>query len=272
MLPALPKTPTPDVIYCIGDSHVSFFAGEDVIQPGWPERSTDRLPWFRTFHIGPALAYSLARPNTQTRGREKVFEILDQAVPAGARVLLCFGEIDCRAQVLKQAARHNLPLESIVANCLDAYFQVVGEVLARGFEVVVYNAVPSRLRTPRKIRPDDDFGAVGSWQERNAAIRCFNAGARQRSQACGVHFLETYPGLVNAKGRTVNWFYFDSIHVSQRALPLTLQALRNIFPGASYPQLPMPHPSGGEQLMDRVRKRVRRWLKLPPPATRHVYE
>lgn len=45
-----------EIIHCIGDSHVSFFGGLDRIQPVWPQRSDDRLPWFRTYHIGPALA------------------------------------------------------------------------------------------------------------------------------------------------------------------------------------------------------------------------
>lgn len=260
--PITNHSPAPPVLYCIGDSHVSFFAGEDVVQPAWPERASDRLPWFRCFHLGATLAFSLSKPNTTTRGREQLFDVLDRVVPPGARVLLCFGEIDCRAHILKQAARQGLPVETIVANCLDSYFKAVREVQARGFEVIVYNAVPTRLSTPRKPKRDDDYIAVGSWRERNAAVRLFNAGAKQRCQECGARLLENYPGLVDTNDRTVGWFFFDAIHLSQRVLPLTLRALAQLFPEAGYPELPLPQPTWWQKQFDWLGKRLRRWMKL----------
>lgn len=260
--PNPPADPPVTPIYCLGDSHVSFFAGEDAVQPGWPQPAADRLPWFRAFHLGPTLAFSLSKPNTTTQGRERLFAALAQAVPAGARVLLCFGEIDCRAHILKQAAKQGRPVAEIVATCLDSYFQTVREVQARGYEVIVYNAVPTRLSTPRKAKRDDDYLAVGSWPERNAAVRLFNAGAKARCQACSAKFLENYPGLVDANDRTVEWFFFDAIHLSQRALPLTLRALAKLFPESGYPELPLPRPTGAQKILDRCAKRVRRWLKL----------
>lgn len=252
-------------IYCIGDSHVCLFSGQDAIQPGWPTRSEDLLPFFVTHHLGGALAYNLTRKETQTRGRENLFTILETAVPPGGQVLLSFGEIDCRAHVLKQAARRNVSRETVVAECLDHYFQVVREVQARGFQVIVYNAVPSAIPRARKSRRDDDFVAVGGWRERNHAIREFNAGAKRRCADCGAKFLETAGAFVTAEGKAVGWYYFDAIHLSQRAMPVTLLALARLFPGRSYPQLPLHTPSAGERLFDVMIKRLRRWLMLKPP-------
>lgn len=259
------KTPPTDVIHCIGDSHVSFFGGQDVIQPGWPEPSEDLLPGFITHHIGPALAYNLTRTGTQTRGRERLFEVLAQAVPPGGKVLLCFGEIDCRAHVLKQAAKRGVPVETVVAECLEQYFQVVREVMERGFEVIVYNAVPSAIPRARKSKREDDYVAVGDWRARNHAIRTFNSGAKQRCVECGAKFLETFPLLINDEGRATSWYYFDTIHLSQRAMPLTLRALGKLFPNAGHLELPFRQPSWWEQMLDRVIKRARRWVKLKPP-------
>ena len=59
-----------EVIYCIGDSHVSFFSGKDAIVPCWPFPSEDMIPFFRTFRLGPVLAYNLVKVGTKTRGRE----------------------------------------------------------------------------------------------------------------------------------------------------------------------------------------------------------
>lgn len=259
------KTLPSDVIHCIGDSHVSFFGGQDVIQPGWPERSEDLLPCFVTHHIGGALAYNLTRTETQMRGREKLFAVLDQAVPPGGNVLLSFGEIDCRAHVLKQAAKRNISVEAVVTECLEQYFQVVREVQGRGFQVIVYNAVPSAILRARKSGRDDDYVAVGDWRERNQAICQFNAGAKSRCADCGVRFLETFPALVDEQGKAVSWYYFDAIHLSQRAMPLTLNALAKLFPEQNLPQLPNPIPSAGERALDGIVKRVRRWLKMKPP-------
>lgn len=265
MQQAAPKIPSADVIHCIGDSHVSFFGGQDVIQPGWPERSDDLLSCFVTHHLGGALAYNLTRTGTQMRGREKLFEVLEQAVPPGGNVLLSFGEIDCRAHVLKQAAKRNVSIEAVVAECLEHYFQTVREAMERGFEVVIYNAVPSAIPRARKSGRDDDYVAVGDWRQRNQAIRAFNAGAKQRCADCGAKFLETFPALVDEQGKAVSWYYFDAIHLSQRAMPLTLRALAELFPERSYPSLPVAKPPAGAQIMDVIAKRLRRWLKLKPP-------
>lgn len=258
---ANPITP----IYCLGDSHVCLFSGQDAIQPGWPTRSEDLLPFFVTCHLGGVLAFNLPRPGTTSRGRENLFAALQKTVPAGSTVLLSFGEIDCRAHVLKQAAKRGVPLETVVAECLENYFQVVREVQALGFSVIVYNAVPSAIPHARKTTRDDDYIAVGSLSERNAAIREFNAGAKRRCAECGVKFLETAPAFVTAEGKVVSWFFFDAIHLSQRALPVTLRALAALFPERNYPLLPMPAPTVAERLLDGVAKKARRWLKLKSP-------
>lgn len=258
------RTTRVDAIHCIGDSHVSFFGGQDVIQPGWPERSNDLLPFFVTHHIGGALAYNLTRSETQMRGREKLFEVLTQAVPPGGAVLLSFGEIDCRAHVLKQAVKRNISVEAVVTECLEQYFQAVREVQRRGFPVIVYNAVPSAILRARKSGRDDDYVAVGDWRARNAAIRQFNAGAKSRCAECGAKFLETFPALVDEQGQAVSWYYFDAIHLSQRAMPLTLRALGELFPERNIPQLPDAIPSAGARVLDGIAKRLRRWLKMKP--------
>lgn len=263
-----PATPAPvpaQKIHCIGDSHVSFFAGQDTIQPEWPQRSNDLLSCFETHHLGPALAYNLPRPGTQTRGRERLFEVLEQAVPPGARVLLCFGEIDCRAHVWKQAAQHGKAMAAVVADCLEHYFQVVREVQARGFPVVIYNAVPSAITRRGKSRRTDEYAAVGDVWQRNAAIRAFNEGARQRCAAGNATFLDFGAELLNARGLPIQWYFFDTIHLSQRAMPLALRALARRLPEAGLPQLPVSPPSRLEGLADRFAKRLRRWLKQRPP-------
>lgn len=264
-----PADPTAPTIHCIGDSHTCFFSGVDALQPLWPEPAPDLLPWFKTHHIGPALAYNLSRTGTRSGGRERLFEVLDHTVPAGAPVLLSFGEIDCRAHLPKQAALRGTTLASVVDDCLDAYFTVVAEVAARGHPVIVYNAVPSRARNRTKRRSEgDDYAAFGSARQRREAIHRFNAGAKSRCNGNTVRFLETHPRLCDRRGRGLAWYFLDSIHLSQHAMPATLHALADLFPEWRIDAPPAAAPTTTRRLADWLAKRTLRLRKELAKATR----
>ncbi len=251
------------IVYCIGDSHVCFFSGRDVIHPDWPDESNDRLPWFKTYRLGSVLSYNLPRTGTQTRGRERLFEVLDSKVPPGARVLLSFGEIDCRAHLVKQSRLKGLPIETVVELCLDEYFKVVREVSARGFQVIVYNVVPSRLSASGggAVKGVDPFVTTGTWRERNHATRLFNEGARRRCADCGVRCLENFPHLIDAQGKTIQWYFWDSIHLSQRAMPATLQAFRALCPELGIPPQRIKRPGRVKVALDIFKRRFNRVTK-----------
>ncbi len=263
MAPILATTlGSPPVVHCIGDSHVCFFSGQDTIHAAWPDEPDDRLPWFQTYHIGSSLAYSLSRSGTRTRGRERLFEVLDSKVPHGACVLLSFGEIDCRAHLVKQSQIKGLPIEAIVELCLDEYFKAVKEVVGRGFQVIVYNVVPSRVGTKGTVPGDEDnYVTTGSLRERNRASRLFNEGARRRCAGCGARFLENFPHLVDGRGKTIRWYFWDSIHLSQRAMPGTLTNLRVICPELGIPAQRIKRLGGLAVVWDVLKRRCRRVAK-----------
>ncbi|HTJ78604.1 MAG TPA: hypothetical protein VL357_06370 [Rariglobus sp.] len=251
------------VVYCIGDSHVCFFSGRNVIHRDWPNESDDQLPWFKTYRLGSALAYNLPRHGTKTRGRERLFEVLDTKVPPGARVLLSFGEIDCRAHLIKQAQLKGVSIETVVELCLDEYFKVVREVVARGFQVIVYNVVPSRQSTVGggALKDADPFVTTGTWRERNRAARLFNESARRRCADCGGRFLENFSHLIDERGKTIQWYFWDSIHLSQRAMPATLEAFRALCPELRIPPQRVKRPSRIKVAMDIFKRRFNRVTK-----------
>ncbi|MBW8782090.1 MAG: hypothetical protein JF599_09405 [Verrucomicrobia bacterium] len=256
------KTGEVPVVYCIGDSHVCFFSGQDKIQPDWPNASDDRLPWFKTYRTGSSLAYNLPKTGTRTRGRECLLEVLDTQVPPGARVLLSFGEIDCRAHLIKQAQLKGRPIETVVELCLDEYFKAVREIVDRGFTVIVYNVVPSRVSSPgSEPKDEDNFVAAGTWRERNRAAMLFNEGARRRCAECGARFLENFPRLIDARGKSIRWYFWDSIHLSQRAMPATLENFRAICPELGIPPQRICHPGGAAVMFDLFKRRCRRVAK-----------
>lgn len=250
------------IIYCIGDSHVSFFGGQDRIQPVWPNRSEDFLPLFKTYHVGPALAYNLNRLGTQTQGREKIFGILTHEIPQKSSVLLSFGEIDCRVHLLKQSETKMLPVEEMVASCLEHYFEVIDEISSLGHQVIVYNAVASRPRSRKfTMSKATDYPTYGTQFERNRVIRLFNEGAKKRCTDSEILFLDTLSSIVDSAGNPMIWYFFDNIHLSQRAMPVTLLHLSKLFPDWGIELPPIKNPDLRVRLADWLKRRTRRILK-----------
>jgi len=222
-----------DLIHCLGDSHVSLFTGRHRAPRIWPKRSIDLLPNFRTFRLGAPLAYNLPESGTTSQGRERLFEILSRpdCVAPGSYVLLCFGEIDCRAHLLRQAAAQHRPVADLAAECARRYLGVAAEVAALGFRVLIYNAIAS---TPREFS-DFEFPTHGTCRERNAATALFNQALREGCASAGYGFLETFDLLVDADGATRKSLYCcDQIHLSQRALAPTLERLRLLLPDIAF--------------------------------------
>ena len=219
-----------ETIHCIGDSHVSFFSGTDWLMPQWPEPSgtRDRLPFFRTYRVGPVLAWSLGRDGAAMQGREKVEEVLRMAVPPGAPVLFLFGEIDCRCHLLRQAEKQGRPSAALAEECADVYFDAVLELA--GGRPVLFCSLPASTQK-RLEGAEEEFPTVGTCLDRNALIRAFHAHLAERCQAKGVAFVDFFDSLVDESGVPFCCFFRDKIHLPQRAMPAALAALRRALPG-----------------------------------------
>ena len=254
------------VLYCIGDSHASFFSGEDRIQPNWPEAAMRHIPLFKVLKMGSPLAYNLSRKGTRSQGRETLFKLLKTSVPAHSHVMLIFGEIDCRAHVIKQAQSRGCPVSEVINGLLDGYFSVIKEVAEMGHTLIIYNAIPSRIKVPTKSSADPSFIAIGTCLERNAVTKLFNQGLSDRCQEHEIYFLSIFDALLDSNGLTNTWYYFDTIHLSQRAMPLVWNALRDLFPGWELAKAKVIVPSPWDRLVDRISKRMRRLAKIQPPA------
>lgn len=220
------------MIYCIGDSHIGLFSGVDAKQPIWPQETKDILPYFKTYKVGPALAYNLCQENTKTMGREKLFEILQQ-IPHGSKVMFCFGEIDCRLHLLKQHnkqkrllqllfRKERQSLESIVQKCVDRYFSVLKEVENLGFQILVWNAVAS---TTHNIS-DKEWPTYGSCEKRNQVTKLFNDYSKHFCKMNKWKFISIFEELIDKNGLTKMDFYRDAIHLSQKVMPLVKERLQ----------------------------------------------
>lgn len=213
-------------IHCIGDSHASFFSGREKMQPEWPKRSDDRWPFFRSYRLGPTLAYNLCRSGTSSRGREKLLDVLHRRVRPGDRVLLCFGEIDCRAHLIRQSQARGMSAGELARECVDRYFQVIEEIKAQGFQAMVWNVLP-----PTTLMIDEGaFPVAGSFDERMVVTRLFNAFLVQRCDQAGVPFVSIFDALLGPDGAPDHSYFLDRIHLGPQAIALAVDALAPICP------------------------------------------
>jgi hypothetical protein len=216
---------TVPLIHCIGDSHSLFFHGEDNVYFSLEssQRNDSLLPYFKVYPIGPALAYNLYKEAESSKWRDIIFSLLGNRIPNSSYVLLCFGEIDCRCHLLKQAFLQNKPIEEIVKICVDRYFDFVLEVKEKGFNVMIWGAVASALDT---VVEDKGFPRFGTNKERNKTASIFNKELFSLCLKKDIPFISIFNNLVDEEGVTIEDYYMDQIHLSQRAMPLALEKIR----------------------------------------------
>jgi hypothetical protein len=221
---ARPDPAWPERIFAVGDSHVRFLAGRDETSGRETRGDTN---WYSDMsarmvgiHLGPGLAHNANRPGARSRCFEKLCRLIEgptPAIPRGARILLSFGEIDCRYHVVRQSEAQGRPIEEIVDEICAAYAGLLDRLALAGYRPGIWGAVaPSWLERGG----DPEHPIHGSFAQRLAATRRFNARMAEACTSRGLPFLGLVEELLDAAGRTDRRWFADGIHLSQRARPL----------------------------------------------------
>lgn len=217
-------------LVAVGDSHCRFWSGTESIT------GDDRIPGVLTCHIGPGLAWNLVERGARTRSGDSVRGVLrDLAAQSyGGWVLLCFGEIDMRAHILKHAARHGL--RASIEQLVDRYVDFVLEARRICPRIALWGPGAS---LPDGTPDHAEFPAVGSEAERNAATLMLTQILDERARRIGVPFLSLLSQLLDGNGRTRAELLYDGCHISQSMMPqaqrLVAQALGLSFRAREYP-------------------------------------
>jgi len=213
-----------NIIHCIGDSHVCFFAGNNgAVHPYWPNYIGDNPP-FKTYHLGPILAYNLCSLNTTTKGRELLLFLL-RLIPKKSNLLLIYGEIDCRAHLGKQSDLQRREIEDIVQECVDKYFKVILEIKNMDFNVGVWGVIPS-TNIPCDYGPDHPFPSYGTCQQRNITTRLFNNYLNELCCQENIIFVSIFEELLNPNLTANIDYYMDVNHLSQRSFSIALEKIK----------------------------------------------
>ena len=139
--------------------------------------------------------------------------------------MLCFGEIDCRAHLLKEAELQKREVDSVVKECVERYFSVILEIQHLGYEVLVWNVIPS---SRHDSIPNREFPVYGTCLDRNQVTRLFNSYLNDLCSSGGAKFISIFDELVDERGLTRPEYYFDYIHLSQKAMPFALAKVKEI--------------------------------------------
>ncbi|MDB6080446.1 MAG: hypothetical protein JWO82_4193 [Akkermansiaceae bacterium] len=228
-----PAQPVP-LLHCIGDSHAMFFSGAErmrFIRYGsvglwrrrYINRSLDLLPCFRVFHTGPSTAWKAAEFGSSTRNREKIEWLLKKTVPHGSRVLLSFGEIDCRIHMPKQVLAGKTVSEVVEATAAH-FLPLVRRVVELGFDTTVWGVaqISPRLESdPRLALP-----AAGPVELRNEITYAYNAALGRLCEAAKIRHVSLAGTFHTASEPMPEECFYDGVHLSQVVMPHALQALQ----------------------------------------------
>ncbi len=202
----------------IGDSHVSVFTGLHGLCARHPARPVCALPGIDVRHLGPFLAHSVASPSHPVR------EIIRRVLRGARRatpVLLAFGEIDCRAHVVRHAP---------AGACREAGATLARRYVDAGRAIVggrplAFLAVPPPTRIDPGLNPETPV--AGAFAQRAAAARGFNEGLHESARRRGASVLDVTAALADARGAPRRGCVHDGVHADPRALPHLLAALRD---------------------------------------------
>jgi hypothetical protein len=208
------------MIHCIGDSHSAVFSGKEEMQPVWPERSDDKMDFFRSYRIGPATAFQLSNKvpiinqivNTQVNKDED-------------HIMFCFGEVDIRAHLIKQTMLNNTTIEHEVSKCIENYSLTLLHYKNLGYKVIVWGPIASW----HENKPYDG-PSFGTNLERNIATKIFNKEIEKFCEKNNIIFLTIFHDMVNEELQTIELFLDDwsgsHIHLSQRSMSLIVDKFK----------------------------------------------
>lgn len=203
-------------IHCIGDSHSAVFSGEDRMQPCWPEPAANLIPYFKSYRIGAATAY-------QIRNKQHLIEqvLISANLQSDDKLMFCFGEVDNRNHLIKQANLQNRSIDSTVDECVERYLSAMEYYKKYGLDIIIWGPIATCY---------DCVPKVGSMEERNTATKIFNEKLKEKCDKIGFYFESIFFEMLN-DDMTTNDYYIDDwkdskMHLSQRAIPLIIEKFK----------------------------------------------
>jgi len=217
------------MIYVIGDSHVSVFAGTDKTHNGLrhiqPEFGTcytlskgqlrtkvnrfeQKIPHFCAIKIGSNTAYN---------SYDKL-PIIEQAIEeyeitSDDYLFLCFGEIDIRNHIGFNAVKMDMTISENIKLCVDRYLKTILHIKDSVSNLGVYAPPPSSIGTPQLNGYKDVI-------TRNIMTIEFSGYLKEKCDENGIIFKDISKLMMLDDLTTDKKYLMDELHLSQEAIPL----------------------------------------------------
>ena len=151
--------------------------------------------------------------------REKIERLLE-ILPESAYLMTCFGEIDCRALILKKGKEN---ARKRLGKALSSYARFLDFLIEKKRRLIVYGPVP----TQKDTHPIDvDYPRYGIETERNQLTREFNDELQKICATRRLPFFTLFYDLVDESGRTREGVTKDGCHLSASVYPLALERFK----------------------------------------------
>ena len=189
-------------IGCIGDSHISIFSNNERIIDVDKYTKSD---YFNSYRVGSWLAFNL---NNRI---DDIKNISNQMIED--TIVLCFGEIDCRAQVKKISEDNNRDYNDVIKEIVDNYFILIDSIKDKN--IIINSVTPELVENPHHYYYKDnleDFDCPrGTYQERKIYKEIFNKLVEEECNLRGIKFLNIYNMIENSLYKSK--LYLDDIHL-----------------------------------------------------------
>jgi hypothetical protein len=224
-----------NAVVVIGSSQSLFFTGNEELyyiplDPFIKDAyfGNDKLENFCVWHLIAATAYGLRKKGSQSAAREKVEKLLNsKMLNKNARILCCFGTVDLRVHVLKQAELQKTSVENVVDQTINNYIEFLLFLKKQGLGVFVWAPIPSQIDDPEI---NSKLPCYGSEIDRNRATEIFNKKLEACCRNSGIGFISIFRHLINDDYTTKREFMIsDGVHLSQKAWIFAKPELEKAF-------------------------------------------
>jgi FkbM family methyltransferase len=193
-------------INCLGDSHISIFANTETLVK---ENLFHFNNPFNVLRFGPYLAYNL--PSKK--------EFLNQAdgVDFSENLLICFGEVDCRAQVKRISDSSSRAPKDIIDEIVTNYFSAIDKV--KNKNIILFSVAPELKEEPHwyyyKDNPEVFDCPKGTLLERQQFKIYYNSRVKEESEKRGFKYVSIFDYIVH-DNKANEMYYLDDIHLSSK--------------------------------------------------------
>jgi hypothetical protein len=211
-----------------GDSHSVIWEGNNVLNRAMRSKFSN----VEVFHLGPALAFNLINQENDGLGKWgiDIFSIMENKKSTATAIMLCFGEIDIRTQIIRRAADSQSSIRFAV-NEVVVRLNSFAEKLFDISKVPILIWEPVATTGAKKFSFNPDFPAIGSEIERNYATVLFSKISRELCEKSRANGASVYSfGIANQLMNfyeTREDFFEDGCHLNTSGLSLGIRSLED---------------------------------------------